>query len=160
MKNHQPYMQPENATEITVVLRNGHYLFNYKMGRVSGVQMQLSIFENKFSFHVFDLFCFWETMRTACFPSFKVFTIPSSSVTDNFDVPSTMSETTPLCLGQEDIGHFKEISSQSSTKFQKSSRTWKTLSSNAHDQLNKAVNKQAYDIEACTWMGVQINYGI
>ena len=36
----------------------------------------------------------------------------------------------------------------------------KDSSSNAHNQLNKAVNKRAYDIEACTWMGVQINYGI
>ena len=103
----------------SVVLRNGHYLFNYKMGRVSGDQMQLSIFENKFSFHVFDLFCFWGTKRTACFPSSKVFTLSSSRVIDNIDVSSTMSETTPLCLGLEDIRYIKETSSQYSTKFQK-----------------------------------------
>jgi hypothetical protein len=54
MKDHQAIY----ATDFSVALRNGHYLFNYKMGRVSGVQMQLSIFDNKFSFHVFDLFCF------------------------------------------------------------------------------------------------------
>lgn len=97
VRSQLPHKQPESHCLLSPSSPRKNHLHIHWI--YTGEEIPYDIIKGTgFSLHVFDLFCLRGTRRIPCLPSSNVFTLPSSRVTDNVDVPSIMSETTPFCL--------------------------------------------------------------